>query len=194
MTVAPSAELELMQRVARRDAAAFEQLVARHQGPLYRFALRMCLDPARAEDTVQEALLSAWREAGAFLGHSTLRTWLFSILLNACRHSKRTRVGQPDHTEPLETAEDEPSAAPTPEVSVATLEQHRALDAALGELEPSERQVVLLRDVEGLSGEDVAGLLGLTLPAMKSRLHRARAELKTRLEARLRPVRKELRP
>lgn len=185
MTHSPLPDEALLRSVAGGDSRAFEQLVERHETPLYRFAVRMCLDPERAQDAVQEALLSAWKDAAAFRGGSTVRTWLFSILMNACRHLRRTRAGQPVQSAPLDEALAAPSLAPTPEAQVGTAELGHLVDRVLSELDPQDREVLLLRDVEGLSGEDVARLLSLSLPAMKSRLHRARVALKTQLDRRL---------
>lgn len=175
-------DAQLLSRAAQGDTHAFDAVASRHAAALYRFAVRMCLDPQRAQDAVQEALLAAWRQAGSYRGESAVRTWLFSVLLNACRHLRRTHKGEPAAALPLEAAAQAEALGPSPELQASGAELGRALDAALGTLPLSEREVVLLRDVEGLPGEEVASLLGLTLPAMKSRLHRGRLGLKAAVE------------
>lgn len=182
------ADDELLRRAGRGEAAAFELLASRHDTALLRFAARTCGN-ALAEDAVQEALLSAWRDARNFRGDATVRTWLFGIVLHACRRIGRVRAGEPGRYEPIEAARSAVTTASSPDDAAARAELGRVLDAALRDLDARDREILLLRDVEQLSGEEVARLLDLKLPAMKSRLHRARLELKRSVEARLgRPI------
>ena len=176
---------ELLRRAGCGEAAAFERLASRHDTALLRFALRTCGDAGLAEDAVQEALLSAWRGARDFRGDASVRAWLFGIALHACRRVVRRRAGEPARLETLDAAGGAAGSAALPDEAAARAELGRALDAALLELDAGAREILLLRDVEQLSGEEVARLLDLGLPAMKSRLHRARLELKGRVEARL---------
>ena len=183
------ADDELLRRAGGGEAAAFELLASRHDTALLRFAARTCGNAALAEDAVQEALLSAWRDARNFRGEATVRTWLFGIVLHACRKIERVHSGEPGHHEPIEAASGAATSASSPDDAAARAELGRVLDAALLELEGRDREIVLLRDVEQLSGDEVARLLDLKLPAMKSRLHRARLELKSKVEALLgRPI------
>jgi len=175
----------LVRNAASGDRQAFERLVARHAAPLYRFTIRVCGGEREAEDSLQDGLLAAWRGAATFRGDSTARTWLYQVVVNACRRRHRRRAGEPAQTEPEEAAAAVAVDESGPEERVAAREAGRALDAALSMLAPEAREVIMLRDVEGLSGEETAAALGLGLAAMKSRLHRARLELKALVEARL---------
>ena len=111
-----------------------------------------------------------------------MRRWFFTTVVNACRHHHRLRVGQPRRTEPLEQAEGV-TAGDSPADRVEQSERARTVEAAFADIDPEARAVIMLRDVEGLSGEETAALLGISLAAMKSRLHRARLELKERFDA-----------
>jgi RNA polymerase sigma-70 factor (ECF subfamily) len=176
----PSDE-ELIRRSAARDRAAFDGLVARHGGALLRFATRSCGSETEAADAMQDGLLAAWRGAGTFRGDASARTWLFQIVLHSCRRRARRRAGEPEHHAPLEAAADV-AGADAPDARVAARQAGAALEQALASLPPAAREVLLLRDVEGLSGAETAAALSVDLAAMKSRLHRARLELKARVE------------
>jgi RNA polymerase sigma-70 factor (ECF subfamily) len=175
----------LVRRSAAGDRRAFERLVARHEAPLYRFAVRSCGGEREAEDALQDGLLAAWRGAGTWRGESSARTWLYQVVVNACHRRHRRRAGQPAEPQPLDAAAALAGGEPGPDERVAAREVGRAIDAALAAMAEEAREVLLLRDVEGLSGEETAAALGLGLAAMKSRLHRARLELKARVEAAL---------
>jgi len=173
----------LVARSAAGERAAFDLLVDRHGAALYRFARRRCGGSGQAEDAVQDGLLAAWRGASTFRGEATARTWLFQVVLHACRRGSRLRAGEPEEHHGLEEAERLPSADPGADARVDARRTARALERALAGLPDDSREVLLLRDVEGLSGEEAAEVLGISLAAMKSRLHRGRLELKERLEA-----------
>lgn len=172
-----------MAQVAAGDRGALEALIKQHQDPLYRYVLHLARDSALAEDTLQETFLAVWRHAGAFRGESSLRTWLFTIARRTLWKQKRRHVGEPDRFEPLEAL----GAAAgwgqeTPEDWQIRLDDARVLEEALAKLPESAREILILRDVEGLSGEETAAILDLSLAAMKSRLHRARLELTAALK------------
>lgn len=186
----PLDDAELVRRSAGRDRAAFDALVARHGGSLLRFARRSCGSDADAADALQEALLAAWRAAGTFRGDASARTWLYQIVVHACRRRARRRAGEPADHAPLEEAAAVPADGGAPDERAAARQVAAAMEQALAEMGADAREVILLRDVEGLSGPEAATALELDLAAMKSRLHRARLELKERVEAILgRPVR-----
>jgi RNA polymerase sigma-70 factor (ECF subfamily) len=184
VAVEPTDE-DLLRRAAAGDRRAFASLVERHQGPLFRFAARTCGGEREAEDALQDGLLAAWRHAGTWRGEAAARTWLYQVVVNSCRRRLRRRSGEPSTAEPIETAAELPTAASGPEERLQARQASRAIEAALAEMSPEAREVLLLRDVEGLPGEEAAAVLGLGVPAMKTRLHRARLELKARVEARL---------
>lgn len=173
----------LVHESAAGDRRAFERLVARHEAKLYRFAVRSCGGEREAEDALQDGLLAAWRGAGTFRGESSARTWLFQVMVNACHRRHRRRAGQPADPQPMEAAAAVADGESGPDERVLAREVGRAIDAALAAMGEEAREVLLLRDVEGLSGDETAAALGLGLAAMKSRLHRARLELKERVEA-----------
>lgn len=178
-------DAHLLELAAAGNAPAFSEFVERHATSLHRFGTRMCGDRHAAADAVQEGLLAAWREARSFRGDASPRTWLFSVVLNACRHLRRKRVGEPTCYAPMASAEKVAAGAAGPEAQARSRELTAVLEGALATLEPEAREVVMLRDIEGFSGDEVARLLGVSLEAMKSRLHRARLALKQALEARL---------
>jgi RNA polymerase sigma-70 factor (ECF subfamily) len=173
----------LVRSSAAGDAAAFERLVERHQAALYRYAARLCGDDREAEDALQDGLLAAWRGAGTFRGEASARTWLFQVVIHACRRRHRRRSGEPERHDDVSEATALEDAGPRPDERVAARQVGAALDRALAVMAPEAREVLLLRDVEGLSGDETAEALGIGLAAMKSRLHRARLELKERVEA-----------
>jgi RNA polymerase sigma-70 factor (ECF subfamily) len=187
-------------RVAAGDRAALGEVVQRHQAAVFRFARRMLHDDAAAEDVLQETFVAALRRAGDFRGEGTVRGWLLAVARNAARMRQRRRVGEPSVHEPLDVL-DEPASIEAcaalgeaagfgadPERALAAAEQSAArrvwLSGALEALPWGEREVLWLRDVEGLSGDDAAAALGLSRAAMKSRLHRARLHLLAELRAR----------
>lgn len=186
-------------RVVAGDRAALGAIVVRHQAAVFRFARRMLHDDAAAEDVLQETFVAALRRAADYRGEGSVRGWLFAVARNAARMRQRRRVGEPTVHEPLDVL-DEPTSIEAcavlgeaagfgadPERVLADAEQSAArqawLGAALEALPWAEREVLWLRDVEGLSGDDAAAALGLSRAAMKSRLHRARLHLVAALRA-----------
>lgn len=187
MGVSPEiSDEELVRLAAGGDRRAFEALAVRHEQALFRYATRCCGSAREAEDALQDGLLAAWRGAGTFRGEASARTWLFQVVVHACRRRQRRRAGEPDRHDGLDAAEPLPSGERAPDERVADAQLALALERALSELPDEAREVLLLRDVEGLPGEEAAAALGIGLAAMKSRLHRARLELKERVEARQR--------
>lgn len=179
------ADEELIRRSAAGDREAFALLATRHEAALYRFAVRTCGGEREAEDALQDGLLAAWRGAPTYRGDSSARTWLFQVVVNACHRRHRRRAGRRGADEPMEAAGDIAVDESGPEARVGAREVGRALDEALASMDADAREVLLLRDVEGLSGEETAAALGIGLAAMKSRLHRARLDIKQRVEAAL---------
>lgn len=173
----------LVERCARGDREAFDQLVDRHGGALFRFASRHCGPGRDAEDAIQDGLLAAWRGAATFRGEASARSWLFQVVLNACRRRSRRRAGEPAVHSGVDEAERLADGGAAADDRAAARQEASALARALEQLPEEAREVLLLRDVEGLEGPEAAAALGIGLAAMKSRLHRARLELKERVEA-----------
>lgn len=148
----------------------------RHVPSVHRFLSSLRASPDDAEDALQECFVSAWRSAATYRGTGSARGWLFSIARNALLRQRRRRVGEPRETESLEALGSKAgwgSSAPF----VARLEAEDELRWAMGHLPDDEREVLCLRDLLGLSGEEAAEALGLSVAAMKSRLHRGRLRL-----------------
>ena len=164
-----------MREAAGGDRVAFERLVERHQAAVYRFVRTLAAERGPAEDALQETFLAAWRSAAGFRGGS-LRSWLLAIARHALYRQHRRRAGEPERHESLESLGERAGwgAPPDPAALALRRERRERLQAALASLAAADREILLLRDAEGLSGEDTAAALGLGLAAMKSRLHRAR--------------------
>lgn len=166
----------------RGDRAAFDLLVGRHTPMMYRVALRIVGEPADAEDVVQDAWISAWRSLPRYRGDAAPATWLYRVVTNAALGALRRR--RP--TVPLDGggaggAVEAVDPRPGPEASALRSDTARAVHRALRTLEPGQRAVLVLREFEGLSYEEVATVLDTTVAAVRSRLHRGRAALLARL-------------
>lgn len=180
MEQAPAQD-EVMARAARGEASARRELIARHQGAVYRLLRRLARDDAQAEDLTQETFITALEHLGAWRGEGTARGWLLSIARSRWLMSRR---GTAARHEPAEDSSLEQlglaagwGAPMDPEALASQLEQRQVLERALAALDEEAREVLTLRELEELSGEETAQVLGLSLAAMKSRLHRARLAL-----------------
>ncbi|MCU0225832.1 MAG: sigma-70 family RNA polymerase sigma factor [Acidobacteria bacterium] len=172
-------DAELLRRTAAGDRAAFDEVVARHKDAVWRLCRAAAPTRQDAEDALQEAFLSAFRHAGQFRGESSVRTWLLTIARHAAlRLSVRAAAAPDPEPDIWALGIDAGWGAPEDPEALAIAAQRRdALQRALDALEPADREVIVLRDLEQLDGESAAAVLGLALPAMKSRLHRARLRL-----------------
>ncbi|GAA3531755.1 sigma-70 family RNA polymerase sigma factor [Amycolatopsis ultiminotia] len=166
------ADTALAEAAAAGHHAAFDTLVRRHTPMMFRVALRITGSPAEAEDVVQEAWLSAWRSLPAFRQESRVSTWLYRVVTNgALAQLRRHRPTVPLHEAAGETA------GTTPERQVVDAEQVDAVLRAIARLDVSQRVPLVLRELEGLSYEEVAEILEVGVPALRSRLRRARVAL-----------------
>ena len=174
---------ELLSRTAAGERAAFDAFVARHERAVFRFARAATESSAAAEDVLQETFLAAWRAAGSFEGRSAARTWLLTIARNQAWHHREraSRLPVDDGAELPELGEAAGWGAESPEAGALRSERRALLARALEALAPEEREVLVLRDLEELTGEEAAAALGLSLAATKSRLHRARLRLAAEL-------------
>ncbi len=178
-------EAALLASFRAGEQGSAERLLLLHQPRLYRFALRLCGTPDDAADVLQDSLLAAARALRSFRGEASLSTWLFTIARRACLRKRRRRAGEPEALEPLPEAVADRRRSP--EEDAAAAELARALEEALAELDPLQREALLLRDVEGLSTEEAARVVGVGERALKSRLHRGRLALRAALASRLGP-------
>ena len=170
----------LARRAALGDRMAFAEIFTRHGAALYRYAVRMLDgDHQAAEDAVQEALTKAWLRLEGFRGDASLRTWLFRLTVNECHNSRRRRRPVPVDDDLLSTLD--PSAAASAEDVAGSRSMLQALDRALLELPWRQRAAWLLREVEGLSYQEIAIALATTPTVIRGQLHRARATLATRM-------------
>lgn len=186
-----SAELTdraLVERIKAGDKAACATCVERHSAGVYRLALRLMQNEADAEDVMQETFLSAFKAIDAFEGRSELSTWLYRITYNTAL--MRLRRYRPDTVSVEETeSPDDGSLVPTqlfdwcclPEREFDSGETRVELEKAIGALPEKLRAVFVLRELEGLSTEDTAQALDITIETTKTRLHRARLWLRERL-------------
>lgn len=170
----------LLAAARQGDRPALEELLERYQARIYRYGLRMCGDPEDAKDVLQETLLAMARGVGGLRAAGALPTWLYTVARHFC--SKRRR-GAHTPPRPLDETDQAELADPArgPEERVARRQIETALAEAIADLNPAQRDVLVLRDVEGLSAPQVAEVLGIRVEAVKSRLHRARVALRDRL-------------
>ncbi|MBI5594651.1 MAG: sigma-70 family RNA polymerase sigma factor [Elusimicrobia bacterium] len=184
----PESESALISRSREGDPAAFESLVRRYEDRIYRLAKNVCAGaPAEADDVYQETFLTAFKKLRTFRGGSGLGTWLYRIASNLCFMRLRSNKRRP-----FVAALDLPSgeglrlpadSIPTPEQAAGKRELAEAVARALKLLPVDYRLVLTLRDVEGLSNEETAKVLKVSVAAVKSRLHRGRLFMRERLAA-----------
>ena len=175
----------LLALVRAGDHKANEALLQRYEQRIYRFGLRMCGNEDDARDVLQETLLSAYRNLATFRGDARLSTWLYQVARSFCAKQRRLREGEPSQYEDVDAPQalGLPSEAAGGEDRAHARELGALISAAIGTLGLPYREALVLRDVEGLSAEDVAAVVGIEVGALKSRLHRARFALKQQLAA-----------
>jgi RNA polymerase sigma-70 factor, ECF subfamily len=177
---------ELVAAARQGDSAALETLLLRYQPHLYRFGLRMCGNVEDAGDVAQESLVSMARSVRGFRGDASVSSWLYTIARRFCIKKRRRSKFAPAREESLDAPTTDVALhladpRPNPEQTAANAELATALTRAIDALEPAQREVLVLRDVEGLSAPEVAKILDLSVDAVKSRLHRARVAIREAL-------------
>jgi RNA polymerase sigma-70 factor (ECF subfamily) len=194
-TPPPSNEQALIEASRAGDSAALEELVRAHQTRVYNFAMRMCRNVEDAKDILQETFLGMLRSIKDFRAESRFSTWLYRIASNACLKKRRRGVHDPKPEQELSLDELMPRPGPDgvrPEVADWSQDAEGALlrgelsekmEAAIDRLPREYKIVLVLRDVEGFSAEETAEMLKLSVPAVKSRLHRARVFVRRELAA-----------
>lgn len=176
------AERSQVERAIDGDAAAFRQIVERHHRGLYALAVRMLGSRTEAEDAVQETFAKAYRHLADYDPSFRLSTWLYRIALNTCRDQLKSprRKERPGGLASFDTlGADE---APLADAEIDRLKRAARLHAAIGHLTPSQREVIVLKDLQDLSYQEIREITGAPITALKIRVVRARARLRTLLE------------
>ncbi|MGH9681647.1 MAG: sigma-70 family RNA polymerase sigma factor [Candidatus Acidiferrales bacterium] len=186
-TVVRDDEAQLVSAAKGGNTAAFEELVNRYEGKIFRLGMNITQNREDAEDVMQEAFLKSYTNLDRFQGDSRFYTWLVRIAVNeALMKLRKRRPNQTSLDEPLTDGEDPVFReivdwGPSPEQRFAQTELNEILNSVIAELDPIFRVAFLLRDVEGISTEETAQILGISEAAVKSRLLRARLKLRQKL-------------
>ena len=177
-------EQELVSQARAGDTTAFEQLRLDNQDRVYTLCLRMTGDREDALDLAQETFLNAWRGLSSFQGNSSFSTWVYRLASNACIDFLRKRKRRQQGEAPL-SLDDEEAPLPqpadprgTPEDELERRELRRAVERGLQALPEHHRQVLIMRELSGLSYQEIGAVLNLDLGTVKSRIARARMALK----------------
>lgn len=179
---------DLVKLVAKGDSQAFEELVTRFNLKVNQLAMRLTKNQEDAEEVVQDVFTTLFRKAASFEGKSAFSSWLYRVVVNAAfmkLRKKRSRptIGIDDLSPGLRQSvlEDEEQSFTRSEKFMSNRELRRLLEHAVQRLPEQYRDVFILRDVDGLSNQEVSEILDLSIPAVKSRLHRSRLMLRKRL-------------
>jgi RNA polymerase sigma-70 factor (ECF subfamily) len=188
-------DARLVALLVARDERAFNGLVRDYERRIFSLVLRMIGNHAEAEDLAQEVFVQVFKAIGTFRGESKLSTWIYRIAINLCKNrSKYLRVRHASEQDELEAVEERlpvgdgkssPSRIARPDEVLAGKQAEDIVQRAILELEPSFRECLVLRDVEDLSYEEIGAITNLPAGTVKSRIHRARAQLKEAVERQL---------
>ncbi|MEO7995778.1 MAG: sigma-70 family RNA polymerase sigma factor [bacterium] len=184
----PTADRALVQRAQHGEQAAFDSLVLRHAGSLRNIVIHHGVRGEEVDDVLQEVFLRAWRGLAKFKGDASFTTWLYRIAFTVTVDRERRRRRRPQVAEPLDPRDEDRAGGGfrderrTPEEHSLGLEQVRLVRAALKDVDPLFRQILILREMENLSYQEIADSLGIAEGTVKSRLARARGQLKGILE------------
>ncbi len=192
LTVATPSDAELVEQTRAGDRAAFNELVERHARKIFRTARHITKNDQDAEDVLQDAFLKAYTRLEQFQGEAQFYTWLTRIAVNESlmrlrkrRNSKTVSLDEQLETEDSQISRQVASDGPNPEQSYSQEETRRVVEDAIDSLAEGYRAVFVLRDVEGFSTEETGQMLKLSISAVKSRLLRARLQLREKLKRRL---------
>lgn len=180
-------EIDLIAAAQSGDQNAFAQLVEAHQGKVYSLSYRMTGNPDDAADLTQEAFLNAWRGLASFHGQSSFSTWLYRLTSNVCidflrREKRRTALSMTVEEDEEGRQAEVPDHRFSPEQELERRELRRTVQQGLAALSPEHRRVLVLRELEGLSYQEIAQCLELEEGTVKSRIARARIALKEYLQ------------
>ena len=186
---------EAARRARNRDEdrnLSFDQIKAKYEGRIYSLIYRMVNDPDDAQDLTVETFLNAWRHWGRFRGDAQVYTWLYQIAVNNCKNRFKQRDRQRGRevmslddsieTDSGEMGREVADWTAAPERLLMDKELMQKLQEAVASLAPEYREVLILAQYDGLPYEEIAKILGLTEPTVKTRLHRARLKVRQRLE------------
>ena len=175
---------ELVLRCQRQDPDAFTELVSRHQDRIYTAITRFCGNPEDASDITQRAFINAYRKIGEFKGDAAFSTWIYRIAFNQAisfrRENRRAPVSIYSKDDEILS---EPAEERNPTERLESQETQRKVQQALDLLGEADRQIILLKDLQGASYDEIADILQIPKGTVRSRLHRARLELKTKLKS-----------
>jgi RNA polymerase sigma-70 factor (ECF subfamily) len=182
----------LVRAFQRGERTAFDEIVIKHKDRLFNLCYGFLGDYQEANDTAQDVFIKVYRSLKGFRLESTFSTWLYRIAVNTCRNRLNSRdyrgrrstvsldnPGAPEGTHAAMEIEDE---SPSPMTALESKERWMLIRKAMSSLPPDQKTVVMLRDVEGLSYDEIVEVTGFNLGTVKSRLARARFELRTRLK------------
>jgi RNA polymerase sigma-70 factor (ECF subfamily) len=179
----------LVEQILKGDYDAFERVVERYEGKIFRHLRKMVNDDSAAEDLLQDTFLNAFKGLKSFNGESSLSTWLFKIASNnALMRLRKKKIEEAPLDDDTQSDPDFPYMSASPEFAnsplelLLSMEGRKLIEDAISTLPPGWRSVILLRDVEGFSIKETAEILDVSVPALKSRLHRARTAVRERLE------------
>lgn len=178
----------LVEKARKGDMSAFEQLILNHEKIVYNVALRMFNNIEDAKDIAQEVFIKAFRSIENFDGRSSFSTWIYRIAMNTCIDETRKRKGKASVSLEEEMSDEDGSwkqqyadDGDTPEESMLRQEGQHEIMRALERISPDHKLVIILRDIQGLSYDEIAEITDLTLGTVKSRISRARLQLKQEL-------------
>jgi RNA polymerase sigma-70 factor (ECF subfamily) len=180
MLAADDPDNDLIQRFRQGDRSAFNQLVLKYRNRVMGLATRMVGDRVEGEDLCQDIFVKVFQGLKSFEGGALFSTWLYRITANSCLNHKRRRGARSSGYAP-EGLEANLTSAHNPDALLEKKQLRAVLEKAIGELPPEQRVVLILRDVEEQSYEAIASSLSIELGTVRSRLHRARAQLQARL-------------
>jgi len=185
-------DIELVSSFKQGDEAAFDNLVLRYQDRIFRVCLRMLSDYEEANDLAQDVFVKAYRSLKGFRLDSKFSTWLYAIAINTCknrlaslefRHSRKAlRIDDPVETEDGTRRTEIPDESMSPRTAAANSERAALIEKAIDSLAAEQKEMVVLRDIEGLSYEDIARITENNIGTVKSKLSRARQELREKLK------------
>ena len=189
-------ESRLIERLVARDERAFNELVRLYERRVLTLILRMLGNPAEAEDVAQEVFVQVFKAIGTFRGEAKLSTWIYRIAINLCKNRvKYLKVRHTSEQDELGEVEERGAlggerranvgAMDRPDEMVSGKQVEHIVQAAILEIEPTFRECLVLRDVEELTYEQIEEITGLPIGTVKSRIHRARAQLREAVEREL---------